>query len=113
MLRYLAQLYSWRRTEPKAGHYAHTSADVGVKDNSSTYKKDSQIKSSDEQQAEASNLEGQLGYYLAGLIESDGTIITPSSAKANDVLTKIKKNTPTIKIIFQIKDKTLAVLCTN
>jgi len=43
---------------------------------------------------------GQLGYYLAGLIESDGTIITPK---------KDTKNSPTISISFNIKDKPLAI----
>jgi hypothetical protein len=42
----------------------------------------------------------QLGYYLAGLIESDGTIIVP----AQDT-----KNTPTISIIFNSKDKPFAM----
>ena len=37
-------------------------------------------------------------HYLAGLIESDGTIITPSNSK----------NRPTIKIVFHQKDKPLA-----
>jgi hypothetical protein len=37
----------------------------------------------------------QLGYYLAGLIESDGSILTP---KLNS------ENRPTISIIFNIKD---------
>lgn len=40
----------------------------------------------------------QLGYYLAGLIESDGSIYIPSM---NSV------NTPTISIVFNIKDKNL------
>lgn len=75
----------------------------GVKDSVSINKKVTQDNKSIE-----SNLDGQLGYYLAGLIESDGAIITPSFAKANDGLTEIKKNTPTIKIVFQIKDKPLA-----
>jgi hypothetical protein len=39
-----------------------------------------------------------LGYNLAGLIESDGTLITPSD----------KNNRATVKIVFQIKDKPLA-----
>jgi hypothetical protein len=37
---------------------------------------------------------------LAGLIESDGSVITPSFNKT--------KNKPTIKIVFQKKDKPLA-----
>jgi hypothetical protein len=40
----------------------------------------------------------ELGSYLAGLIESDGSIIVP----------KDNTNTPTIKIVFNIKDKPLA-----
>nr|QBM09687.1 hypothetical protein [Dactylella sp.] len=40
----------------------------------------------------------ELGSYLAGLIESDGSIIVP----------KDSINTPTIKIVFNIKDKPLA-----
>lgn len=39
-------------------------------------------------------LEGQLGHYLAGLIEGDGAIIVP----------KDNKNTPTIHIISHIND---------
>lgn len=38
----------------------------------------------------------QLGYYLAGLIESDGTIIVPSLGSTN---------TPKISIVFNAKDK--------
>lgn len=49
---------------------------------------------------ENNNPNNQLGYYLAGLIESDGALITPQD---ND-----GKNRPTIKIIFQLKDKPLA-----
>lgn len=48
-------------------------------------------------------LNDQLGSYLAGLIESDGSIIIP---KENS------KNTPTISIVFHIDDKPLAIhLC--
>lgn len=46
------------------------------------------------------NNEGKLGAYLAGLIESDGTIIVPDLDNST---------TPTIKIVFNIKDKPLAV----
>jgi len=42
------------------------------------------------------NLKGQLGYYLAGLIESEGSIIVP---KVNS-----KHNSPTVKISFHIND---------
>jgi len=42
----------------------------------------------------------QLGYYLAGLIEADGSIIIP---KENS------KNSPTISISFNILDKPLAI----
>jgi hypothetical protein len=41
----------------------------------------------------------QLGYYLAGLIESDGSIITPKSNY---------KNTPSISIVFHVDDRPLA-----
>jgi LAGLIDADG endonuclease len=92
--RYLTTALRRRQSSPKGG---------GVKDSVSINKKVTQDNKSIE-----SNLDGQLGYYLAGLIESDGAIITPSFAKANDGLTEIKKNTPTIKIVFQIKDKPLA-----
>lgn len=44
-------------------------------------------------------LNDQLGYYLAGLIESDGSIITP---KENS------NNSPTISIVFHLDDKPLA-----
>lgn len=44
-------------------------------------------------------LNGELGSYLAGLIESDGSIIIPKLESVN---------TPTINIIFNIKDKPLA-----
>lgn len=48
-------------------------------------------------------LNDQLGPYLAGLIEWDGSIIIP---KENS------KNTPTISIVFHIDDKPLAIhLC--
>lgn len=43
----------------------------------------------------------QLSYYLAGLIESDGTIITPKLESNNSPTT-------TISIIFNIKDEPLA-----
>lgn len=46
------------------------------------------------------NNNNQLSYYLAGLIESDGSIIIP---KLNS------SNSPTINIIFNIKDKDLAI----
>jgi hypothetical protein len=45
-------------------------------------------------------LGNQLGFYLAGLIESDGSIITP----------KDNINTPSISISFNIDDKPLAEL---
>lgn len=45
-----------------------------------------------------------LGSYLSGLIEGDGTIITPKTIK-ND---KGKKNYPSIRICFNIKDYKLA-----
>ena len=46
------------------------------------------------------NISSQLGYYLAGLIESDGTIIVPKEGSSN---------TPKIDIVFNIKDKPLAL----
>jgi hypothetical protein len=49
-------------------------------------------------------LNGQLGPYLAGLIEGDGTIIVPSS---------LKKNTPSINISFHINDKVFAEFLVN
>ena len=42
----------------------------------------------------------QLGYYLAGLIEADGSIIIP---KDNSL------NSPTINISFNLEDKPLAI----
>ena len=68
----------------------------------------------------AATLSGQLGPYLAGYIESDGAIMTPSVSEAplfplngNWPLTDEKKrvgakNTPTIKMTFHIKDLPLA-----
>jgi hypothetical protein len=46
----------------------------------------------------------QLNYYLAGLIESDGSIIVP---KLNS------NNKPTISIVFNIKDLPLAIKIKN
>jgi hypothetical protein len=43
------------------------------------------------------DLSGQLGYYLAGILEGDGTIIVPKSDNAN-------KNVPSIYISFHIND---------
>jgi hypothetical protein len=40
---------------------------------------------------------GQLGYYLAGILEGDGTIIVPKSANTN-------KTVPSIFISFHIND---------
>jgi hypothetical protein len=45
----------------------------------------------------------ELGYYLAGLIEADGSIIVPK---------KKSKNIPTISISFNIIDKPLALCIT-
>lgn len=44
--------------------------------------------------------ESQLGYYLAGLLESDGTLIVPNL---------ISKTTPKISIVFNRKDLPLAI----
>jgi hypothetical protein len=48
--------------------------------------------------------DNQLGYYLAGLIEADGSIIIPKEES---------KNTPAISISFNIEDKPLAVCIKN
>lgn len=48
--------------------------------------------------AKESAIRGQLGHYLAGYVESDGTLITPKEGS---------KNTPTINIAFNIKDRNL------
>lgn len=48
--------------------------------------------------------DNQLGYYLAGLIEADGSIIIPKEKS---------KNTPTISISFNIEDKPLALCIKN
>ena len=45
-------------------------------------------------------------YYLTGLIEGDGTIITPKSLRS----TKGKLNYPSIQIVFHLKDLPLALL---
>ena len=49
----------------------------------------------------SNDLNKELGHYLAGLIESDGSIIVPEISS---------KNTPTISIAFHIADKPLAQL---
>jgi len=49
---------------------------------------------------ELTSVKGQLGAYLAGYLESDGTLVTPKPGS---------KNTPKISIVFNIKDKNLAV----
>jgi hypothetical protein len=46
------------------------------------------------------------GYYLAGLIEGDGTIIVPKSERSS----KDKFNYPSIQIVFHLKDLPLALL---
>lgn len=46
----------------------------------------------------------QFGYYLAGLIEADGSIIIPKEGSTNS---------PTISIIFNIDDKPLALCIKN
>jgi len=48
--------------------------------------------------------DSQLGHYLAGLIEADGSIIIPKEES---------KNTLTISISFNIKDKPLALCIKN
>ena len=47
----------------------------------------------------------KFSYYLAGLIEGDGTIIVPKTTK-----TKNRLNYPSIQIIFNLKDLSLALL---
>ena len=42
----------------------------------------------------------QLGYYLSGLLESDGTLVVPNS---------LSKDRPKISIVFNIKDLPLAL----
>ena len=46
----------------------------------------------------------ELGYYLSGLIEADGSIIVPKEGS---------KNSPTISISFNIDDKPLAICIKN
>jgi hypothetical protein len=53
-----------------------------------------------------SNLKGQFGYYLAGLIESDGCIVVPKSFRSP----KGKINYPSIQVVFHIKDYPLAAM---
>jgi hypothetical protein len=50
-------------------------------------------------------LEGNLGHYLAGLIEGDGAIIVPSSIRSP----KGKLNYPSIQVVFHLKDLPLAL----
>src|ERR1043165_3698320 len=52
-----------------------------------------------------SNFKGQFGFYLAGLIESDGCIVVPKSFRSP----KGKIYYPSIQISFNIKDYPLAV----
>ena len=54
----------------------------------------------DNSHTEKTSIKGQLGNYLAGYLESDGTLITPKPGS---------KNTPKINIVFNIKDKNLAI----
>ena len=48
----------------------------------------------------------QFAYYIAGLIEGDGTIHVPKSERSN----KGKLNYPSIQIVFHLKDLPLALL---
>jgi LAGLIDADG endonuclease len=50
-------------------------------------------------------LEGNLGHYLAGLIEGDGAIIVPSRIRSP----KGKLNYPSIQVVFHLKDLPLAL----
>lgn len=62
--------------------------------------------------------DGQLGHYLAGLIEGDGTIIVPSNSRSAGIdparsargdKDKTRKNThPVIRIVFTLPDLPLA-----
>lgn len=51
------------------------------------------------------NLNGLLGYYLAGLIEGDGSIIVPKTIRNQ----KGKLLYPVVKITFVLKDAPLAI----
>lgn len=56
-------------------------------------------------------LAGNLGHYLAGLIEGDGTIIVPSKEKPRSPKGKIGlRHYPSIQIIFHLKDLPLALV---
>ncbi len=48
----------------------------------------------------------KLAYYLAGLIEADGTIIVPKTERSP----KGRLNYPSIQIIFDSRDATLALI---
>lgn len=52
------------------------------------------------------NLNNNLAYYLAGLIEGDGTIIVPTTERS----TKGKMNYPSIQITFDSRDLPLALI---
>lgn len=47
----------------------------------------------------------KFSYYLAGLIEGDGTIIVPKTTTS-----KGRLNYPSIQIVFQLKDLSLSLL---
>jgi LAGLIDADG endonuclease len=53
-----------------------------------------------------SNIVNEFSYYLTGLIEGDGSIITPKTIRS----VKGKLNYPSIQIIFNLKDLPLALL---
>ena len=55
-------------------------------------------------QSGSSTSDGQLGHYLAGLIEGDGTIIVPTKDKTPGG----KKTHPVIRIVFTLPDLPLA-----
>jgi hypothetical protein len=57
----------------------------------------------------SSSLRGQLGHYLAGLIEADGCIVVPTKERTP----KGRKTYPSIQIVFNINDYPLAVLKSN
>ena len=55
--------------------------------------------------SENSETNVEFGYYIAGLIEADGTIIVPKTERSP----KGRLNYPSIQIIFDSRDATLAL----
>src|ERR1043166_2510030 len=52
------------------------------------------------------NLDSEFAYYLTGLIEGDGTIISPKKERDS----KNRLTYPSIQIIFHLKDLPLALI---